>query len=340
LGSKCSDPQALFICDASPLIGAGHITRCLALARGLAIGGWHCHFAVSPNALRTVPALNASGFSISVVEFQSTSLMRLCKRQARIDLLILDNYRLDVGFERGARSFARTILVIDDATNRSHDCDFLVDGAATESRIYSNLVPSQTRLLLGPKFALIGSEFQLNRSTSLARRDGRPVRELLISCGATDPVNATSRILDAVGRDASDIRVTVVLSSQAFHLDSVRQRLSKNASLILDAQNMPELMTRADIAIGGAGGTAYERAALGLPTALFVSVENQREIASLVTSQGAALYIGLLDSDFSVRLRKAFDRLRNEPELRKSLALAGYALIDGQAALRITEILK
>jgi spore coat polysaccharide biosynthesis predicted glycosyltransferase SpsG len=42
---------------------------------------------------------------------------------------------------------------------------------------------------------------------------------------------------------------------------------------------MAELMSHADLAIGAAGATTWERCCLGLPTIQIVTAENQRRIA-------------------------------------------------------------
>ena len=57
-------PRALFRCDASPAVGAGHVTRCLAFAEFLAETGWHVAFAVGAGTAATVPAIVAGGFSV------------------------------------------------------------------------------------------------------------------------------------------------------------------------------------------------------------------------------------------------------------------------------------
>ena len=253
----------------------------------------------------------------------------------RAEMLVVDHYQRDAVFERACRSFARRILVFDDATGRDHDCDILVDAAAGNAQAYAEKVPATARVLAGPAFAPIRQSFFTQRDSALARRDGRPVKEILVSCGATDPDNVTAAVLDALDGIASEISTTVILSSRAPHIDKVRERLRGNARLLLDVQNMAELMTNADLAIGAAGSTAYERAVLGLPSIQVTVAENQREIARLMADAGAAMDAGSVNEGLSQRLRAITAGLLKDGAKRRSMSVAASALIDGRGAAKI-----
>ena len=332
-------PLALFRCDASPTTGAGHVTRCMALAEALTEAGWRVSFAVGRETTPTVPALAASGFKVDVLadaDHEPDALHEKTSGQA--DLLVVDHYQRDAAFEKACRSFARKILVLDDATGRDHDCDVLVDAAAINAELYAQHVPAHARVLTGPTYALMRRSFVLDRDTALARHDGRPVREILVSCGATDPVNATVGVLEALDDVIDDIVVTVVLSSRAPQIDAVRGRLRGSERLLLDVEDMAELMTNADLAIGAPGSTTYERAVLGLPSILVTLADNQRGIARLMIEAGAAVDAGALDNGFVSRLRRLVENILKDGSARIRLAKAASVLVDGRGAARITEV--
>jgi len=331
-------PLAFFRCDASPTIGAGHVTRCLALAEALSEAGWDIIFAVGPETMPTVPELAASGFKVRVLgdAIHESEVLR-AGASGYADLLVVDHYQRSTALEQACRSFARKILVLDDATGRDHDCDALIDAAATGPEIYAGHVPAHAQVLTGPAYALMRRCFVLHRAAALARRDGRPVKEILVSCGATDPMNATSLVLDGLDDVARNVAVTVVLSSRAPQLDAVRSRLRGNMRLLLDADNMTmaDLMTKADLAIGAPGASAYERAVLGLPSILVTLADNQRGIARLMVEAGAAVDGGALDDEFAARLRGIIERLLADSGVRTRLAQAASALIDGRGAMMV-----
>jgi UDP-2,4-diacetamido-2,4,6-trideoxy-beta-L-altropyranose hydrolase len=331
-----SAPVALFRCDASPAIGAGHVTRCLALAEALGENSWRVGFIVRRDTVPTVPALAASGFKVRVLDDSDDEPAALrAEAGDHADLLVVDDYQCDATLERVCRPFARKILVLDDATGRNHDCDFLVDAAAAGPEGYAGHVPPNTRVLTGPAYALMRRSFVLHRAAALARRDGRPVREILVSCGATDPANATSHVLEALDDVASDVVVSVVLSSRAPHIEDVRRRLRGKARLLLNVDNMAEMLTNSDLAIGAPGASAYERAVLGLPSVLVTLADNQRGIARLMEKAGAAVDGGAIDEGFVPRLRRIVDGLLADAGARTRLSQAASALIDGRGATMI-----
>jgi UDP-2,4-diacetamido-2,4,6-trideoxy-beta-L-altropyranose hydrolase len=329
-------PLALFRCDASPLIGAGHVMRCLALAEWLGEAGWRIGFAVGKETVPTVPALAASGFRVCVLGDEDREPETLREQASgRADLLVVDHYKRDVAFETSCRSFAHKILVLDDATGRNHDCDIIVDAAASNEECYAGYVPVRARVLTGLAYALVRRSFVTHRATALARRDGRPVQEILVSCGATDPGNATAAVLESLDSVAKNISSTVVLSSRAPHIDVVRKRLHGTTRLLTDVPDMAELMASADLAIGASGSTAYERAVVGLPSILVMIADNQRGIARQMTEGGAALDGGAPDSGLVSRLRALVESLFSDPGLRRRLAQAASASVDGRGVLRI-----
>jgi UDP-2,4-diacetamido-2,4,6-trideoxy-beta-L-altropyranose hydrolase len=331
--------RALFRCDASPAVGGGHVSRCLALAEELAEAGWDVNFAVGPETLSCMPALAGCSFAIAELSTAAAAapaaeVDALTRRFPDLDLLVVDHYGHDFAFEGACRRFARRVLVFDDGTGRRHDCDLLVDAAATTPDIYAGLVPQGASVLAGPAYALVRHAFRERRSTALQRRDGRPVKEILLSFGATDPGNVTERVLAALDGKTDGIVKTIALSSQAPHVGVLRRWLNRDTRLVLDG-DMAALMTNADLALGAAGASAFERAALGLPSILVNIAENQDGVCYLFATAGAAVSSGGLDDALPQRLASLADRLLSDAEQRMHMARAAAAVVDGRGVRRV-----
>ena len=201
-------------------------------------------------------------------------------------------------------------------------------------RSYAGLVAPQARLLLGPAYALVRRSFVARRPIALQRRNAHPVKNILLSFGATDPWNATPTALAALACFANDVAITVAMSSRAQHIEDVRARLPSTARLVLDA-DMAELMTEADLAVGAAGVSAFERAVLGLPSIIVIAAENQRGLADLLIDAGAATDCGCLNAGIKDRLSNAVRVLAGNGKVRVCMSRAASNLIDGQGGTRI-----
>ena len=124
--------------------------------------------------------------------------------------------------------------------------------------------------------------------------------------------------------------ITVAISAQAPHLEAVRARIGGRVHLAIDG-DMPALIEKADIAIGAAGASAFERGCLGLPSVIVVVADNQRGIASLMADAGAAF----VADDVSRDLLDAFAALRGNADRRVGMARTAAQLVDGRGAARV-----
>jgi UDP-2,4-diacetamido-2,4,6-trideoxy-beta-L-altropyranose hydrolase len=101
---------------------------------------------------------------------------------------------------------------------------------------------------------------------------------------------------------------------------------------------MGQLMCDADLAIGAAGSTSWERCCLGLPTLQLVLAENQGPIANALTNAGAA---HLLDPfELSSSLSTAMDQLMEDSGLLLRMSIAASRVVDGRGADRVVHYLE
>jgi len=320
---------AVFRTDASARIGAGHVMRCLTLADALNEHGWRCGFACGEETIDTVPALGRSNHRL--VELDSIS---------DIDMLVVDHYGLDAVFEKSCRQSARRILVIDDLADRPHDCDILLDQTfGRKAAEYANLVPADCTVLTGSKYALVRSMFASTRPQALERRAANgDIKRILVSLGSTDPDNVTSMVLKSLSGLAKAVKIDVVLGSNAPHLSGVQalaETLPLDITVHVDCRDMAERNRIADLAIGAAGSSSWERCCLGLPTLMIVIADNQERIAVELDSAGAAINLGLSSAIGEQDITSAIENLMNNPEKLNDMSARAAALCDGRGAERV-----
>jgi len=97
--------------------------------------------------------------------------------------------------------------------------------------------------------------------------------------------------------------------------------------------NMAELMCEADLAIGAAGSSSWERCCLGLPTLAISIAENQNPIVRELEHRGAIVGVGPPDNSLSRRITQILVSLDHSARARMSGTAS--AIIDGLGSVRI-----
>ncbi|WP_337186518.1 UDP-2,4-diacetamido-2,4,6-trideoxy-beta-L-altropyranose hydrolase [Phenylobacterium sp.] len=325
-------PRILFVVDAGPTVGGGHVMRSLTLARAMAAQGAAFAF-VGPPALAGV----LDAFAPDAERIAAEDLAAAAVREA-FDAVAFDHYGLSEPDHR-AMAQGRPVLVVDDLADRPLGADVVADaGPARRAEDYLGLVPETTRLLLGPEFAAVRPEFAALREPALAWR-GEPVQRILVSMGLTDVDGVTARIVEAVRPRLQDAGLDIVLGAGAPSLAGLAKIARRDTRLLLhvDTPHMARLTAEADIGIGAAGSGAWERCVLGLPSILVVLADNQRPNARALAEREAAIVLDLADRDFDAAMDRALWRLLRDADLRRDLARRSAETCDGLGAGRMAE---
>jgi UDP-2,4-diacetamido-2,4,6-trideoxy-beta-L-altropyranose hydrolase len=331
----------VFRADASVSLGAGHVMRCLSLAGALSRTGWQVVFACRAGTGATVPLLERSAHEVLDLDGDAAAEARMMAARwpGGCDLLVVDHYQRDAGFETACRPWARRILVIDDLADRLHECDMLLD--QTPGRVpdeYRRFVPCECRLLMGHDYALVRPEFFALRRRALLRAENRRVRRVLVALGATDADNVAARVLDGIAASGCAVEVDVVLGAAAPHLAEVRRLAMQGCVPVrvhVDVADMADLMARADVAIGAAGMSSWERCCLGLPALLVIMADNQRDNAQALVNAGAARLLGRGADLQAETVAASFRKLVDEPAACSRMSEAAARLCDGRGAMRV-----
>ncbi len=339
---------ALFRFDASPAIGGGHAMRCLTLADALAGAGWQCRFAVGPETPSTASGLSEHEGNILVLKGGAETGPDVIGSwlDGKCDLMVVDHYGLDAGFEKACRSFAGRILAIDDLADRPHDCDIILDQTFRRAvDDYLHLAPPGCRVMTGSRYALLRPDFAARRAQSLGRRKGTTaLRRILVSFGATDPDNMTAVALEGIAESGLDVHVEVVIGSSAPHLKTVMQTAetaTRDISVIAGAApwEVADAMVRADLAIGATGTSSWERCCLGLPGLVIVCADNQLLIAEGIAQAGAVEIIGRSGDVGKDDVARALGGIASDMARVGEMSAAAAAICDGEGVGRVVDVI-
>lgn len=357
-----------FRADASVQIGTGHVMRCLTLADALRAQGHECLFICRDHPGNLSELIARRGFELQLLSQETEALHSTGSEDAaspehaqwlgvpwqqdaeqtlnalngkKTDWLVVDHYALDVLWERRVAAQVNNIMVIDDLADRPHQCQLLLDqNLGRKAQDYDGLIPEACTRLIGPHYALLRPKFAELREASLERRQTPKLERILITLGGVDQSNVTGQVLDALAQSSllPETELDIVMGASAPALETVRQQseaLPFRSSVSVNVSDMAERMYMADLCIGAAGSTSWERCCLGLPSIMVVLAENQREIGHALELSGAAY---LLDKEeLPGRLGPLLDRLRMSSSSMVELSGCANAICDGEGSTRLVK---
>lgn len=347
--------RVLIRADASPVIGSGHVARCLTLAQELRRQGADVAFACRRFPGHRLDTLREEGFQAfelpenyvgehpelgieAPLPWQAdiAALQEALVEQPTFDWVLVDHYGLDHQWQRAARQFAPRIAAIDDLANRRHAVELLLDqNFSGSAEAYAGLYGPDCRTLFGPRFALLREAF---------RRPPIPIRpraqRLLVNFGGFDAAGQTHKAMLALA-GLDELQVDFVAGSGNPHWQAMQVLAADRPNWHLHSyvSDFAGLLAQADLCLGAGGGTSWERAVLGVPTLCITVAGNQEANARLLAEAGAHLYLGPCEQVDVEQVHHALKLLLSNPGLRHSLAARGRELVDGLGARRVAAAL-
>lgn len=357
--------------DSSLKIGAGHVMRSLTLAEALKEKGAQVEFICREHEGHLIDFIQCKGFKVhrlslieNNLEISRTASLKsknvldhahwlgstqqqdadACKvilKKLNTDWLIVDHYAIDETWQKELQGTYKKMMVIDDLADRQHLCDLLLDQTyGRQQQDYQHLVPGNCQMLLGSQYALLRPEFAQWREYSLKRRETPEFKKLLVTMGGVDQDNVTGHVLEKLENAdlPLDMEVTVIMGATAPHIEAVKQQtkiLPYKTEVRLNVSNMAEIMANADLAIGAAGATSWERCVLGLPSIVVVLAGNQVDIANTLTEKGIAIASNIKSLKIAVEKMKVM----SDHDVR-DMSLRAADIVDGLGVKRVSFIMR
>ena len=210
------------------------------------------------------------GYNVFINDILSTSVNYMDKLKASIPKAKIINFEDDGG---GAR---RSDLVI--------------------NALYSN--SDYQNVYAGEKYYVSGKLFMFYEPIKIKKT----VKKVFVSFGGADPQNYSDRILKIISNNRyNDINFIVVLGRAKNNVEELMEyNKYENIDVLYDVYNMPELMSKCDMAITSRGRTGYELALLGIPT-IAMAQNSREEKHTFVSNENGYTYIGLNPSDAVIK---------------------------------------
>jgi UDP-2,4-diacetamido-2,4,6-trideoxy-beta-L-altropyranose hydrolase len=332
--------------DASVEIGTGHVMRCLALAQAWQDAGGKVVFAIAEWTPAVLERLERE--KIQITRFQAGSLVSDASQVIALaaehsaSWVVVDGYQFDGDYQRTLKGAGLKVLFVDDLGRLNHYSADLVlnQNVQAEETPYRNR-ESYTRLLLGPRYALLRREFAVRPAW---RREVPDVaRRTLVTMGGSDPENATLRVVQAVRKLADeDLEVRVIAGGSNPHVESLEREIHAwphRVQLLRDVTDMPQSLMWADLAVANAGTISWELCFFGLPAIVVDLADNQQPVARALDERGAAVHVrnfaGLSAAEIAQRIRF----LMKNKAARAKLSENARKLVDGKGTARAMLVL-
>lgn len=359
--------EILIRVDSSGLIGSGHAMRCLNLAKRLRLSGCDVLFITRENTSNCNFLFLESDFDVIVManthpatcsdattgDGEYKEWLGVSQEQdaqdtiesigaKSFDWIIVDHYALDHRWQDLLRPRTKKMMVIDDLANRFHKCDLLLDQNffINMTERYSSLVSSNCKCLLGPQNLLISEQYDKYRTMDKLRKGS--VSRVLVFFGSIDNAEQTELAIAAI----RSLNKTCIIFDVIIGKSNVRAALIKklcddveNIRFHCQVDNMSEFIFNADFALGAGGATIWERAKLGLPSAVTVVANNQIEATNSAEKAGFIVNLGFFSKVSSQSYYDILETMTEAPERLRDMSAACLRLFSDSGSGDVVDLI-
>ncbi|MBP2316234.1 UDP-2,4-diacetamido-2,4,6-trideoxy-beta-L-altropyranose hydrolase [Azospirillum soli] len=337
--------------DAGPVMGAGHVMRCFAVAEALQDRGVHVHLASVNLPSTLADRIREAGIALHALAVPPGGAEDLGATAGIIDALdaagvVVDGYHFDEGWWAGLAEICRhgrvPVLVFDDlATAPQLHANIVVNAALQASALPYRRIASDAVHLLGPAFAPLRREF---RVVAQDVKEPLPARSrLFVTFGGADPLGLTTPVMETLApRLPEGVSLSVAVGGSDPKLDGIRlaaERFGGRVELHVNCRAMAARMAEAGLAVAAAGTTTGELAAMGTPAILVVVADNQEEGARQSAQVGLCTVIDGREPDAADHIVETALRLWADADRRTAMAERLGTVVDGMGAVRIADAL-
>lgn len=300
----------VFLSHGGPIVGMGHVIRCLSLAKEFRQKGKKVFFIskyavgqqiILSEGFEVMPLvskyeLNENQFSYGSSEILEEDWVQIKKilSDRAADAIVVDSYNVEPWFFHGLKEYTKCLIYIDDLHVADYPVDVIINGNINAHTLQYPILENQKRLL-GLSYNLIRNEFkQINNRD----KEHQPWNRVLITTGASDPKDITGNILNYLVKMEQFERFQFkVVLGQAFGKDQNEKNISlyqrySNIEFYEAPKKMSNLMKWADYAISAGGSTIYELFACGVIVLAFIYADNQVQIVTKASELGYLYSLG------------------------------------------------
>lgn len=295
--------KILFVVSGHHEIGLGHVYNTLLIAND--IMNHDIEFLVDDKSRLAYEKIVSKNYTVHMQENED-----IVEDIRRLAPQVVINDRLDTSEDYMATLKQACIKLInfEDLGAGARFADIVINAIYPEREILP-------RHYFGHRYFILRDEFLLTSAREITEQVGN----VLLTFGGVDPNNYTRMVIDAIYPFCAEqgIKISVVAGFGYSHYETLEPY--HDIKVFSNSMNIAEHMSNADIIFTSAGRTAYEVAAMRVPS--IVLAQNERELTHLfATAEHGFLNLGL-GSDLSEKeIYQAFTGLVKNYASRKYMS--------------------
>jgi UDP-2,4-diacetamido-2,4,6-trideoxy-beta-L-altropyranose hydrolase len=346
-----------FRVDASDIIGTGHVYRCLNLAAQYKdnhtiyfmcknydynliskIEETYQVFQIKLEKNNNITLDMSTWLGESEIQDAKKIIHIIQENNLQIDWLIVDHYAINETWENKVSSYVKNICVIDDFTNRKHNCNMLINQQITQEegiQKYKNIINLNCKIYCGNNYLLLHPkyfEYNITEKNDIVKKK---LKRINIFMGGSDTYNITEKIIDICYNFNQEqlykdkIIFDVIIGKSNKYYNKIQVKINKLNDISVKNKNITyfnlyynlgfigDLLKKADLCIGAPGSTSYERCLIKIPSLCICIAENQKTVLDKFIESNTIKYLGTIEDNYLDRLIYYLDYFqKNNNELK------------------------
>lgn len=341
--------KVLIRCDGSSEVGLGHVVRCVALADELSQRyGCSVSFAVWDGPLG-VDRIKKSDYRVHIPSQKQLetkneeSWLKDLASQTQAQCLVLDiRTTLPCQAIKELRNSGILIATIDDPSERRLFCDLAFYPPVPQ--VYQmDWNGFQGEYFVGWEWVLLRAQFSKRKEPCNEKGNKGNLHSplnILISMGGSDLAGFTLMAIQALDAIIGDLNIVIVLGAGFRHELELQDLLLKSIhsyELHRNILDMANLMARADLAIASFGVTAYELAAMSVPSLFLCLSKDHAVSATAFEKAGVARSLGIYTEVEISDIKEKLEILARNPMLLSSMRGRTLELPVGEGCRKVAQ---
>jgi UDP-2,4-diacetamido-2,4,6-trideoxy-beta-L-altropyranose hydrolase len=325
----------VFRVDSSDIIGTGHVYRCLNLAyqyKGHNISficknhNYNLNSKISENyKVYEIFLENSENINLDMItwlgETQEEDVGKTIKiienNNLNIDWLIIDHYAIDKIWEDKIKKYVKNICVIDDFTNRYHNCNILINQQILYEEgllKYKNIINDGCKIYCGNDYLLFHQKYY--NYINFEKQYENYIKRINIFMSGSDIHNITEKIIDIcdnynknIDNIENKIIFDVIIGKSNKNYEKIKEKLKNLNNFILyyDLDFIGNILEKSDLCIGTLGSTSYERAIMQIPCLSICLAENQKTVLNKFIDSDIIKYLGTIEDNYEEKIIEYLD---------------------------------